>query len=621
MTKKACLIYLCVLAVSPLGCKSPDEYRSEIDRKADAIIRQKQIEAIGKTYPFSVERPSDILRRRLIEAQGLQASCEASLGPDRLEPIDHWPEKEPIIAASGTDPNRFGDPKQKIVLNLIEALEVGAGNSFTYQNNKENVFRAALALEIERDFFRNFYAGGLASEIGTDTTSGRSVSGYSVGADARVSRLLRNGAEVAGAIGIDLVNLLTGSRSSSRGLAGDASITVPLLRGSGEHIVTEPLTQAERDVVYAMWEFERYKKEFAVTIASEYLSVLRRQDAVKINTEDYRSRIESARRSRRLAEAGRIQQIEVDQAVQNELSARQRWIASMESYKASLDAFKQTLGLPPDAAVELDPNVLDEIVGPLVEAAWQSVAAAEETVEETTSGSNTPIVLKEPGYENAGPMELDEAQAIRLALSNRLDLFVVKGQVYDAQRAVVVAADQLRAELTLLGRASSGSRRGVLAGDSEDGQIRLDRAAYSGLLTLDLPMERTIEAVNYRNSLIDLDRVCRNVQAAEDRIKLEIRNLLRNLLQTREDLYIQANAVQVAQKRVRSVSMYLEAGRASMRDLLEAQDALLSARINMTAAAVDYRVAEWEMQRDLGLLEIDENGLWKDYTGSEETHG
>jgi hypothetical protein len=98
-----------------------------------------------------------------------------------------------------------------------------------------------------------------------------------------------------------LANLLTGNAASSLGLAGDASVSIPLMRGSGRHIVTEPLTQAERNVVYAMWDFEHYKKTFAVRVARDYLAVLRRLDEVVNSRENYRSVISSARRSRGLA--------------------------------------------------------------------------------------------------------------------------------------------------------------------------------------------------------------------------------------------------------------------------------------------------------------------------------
>ncbi|MBN1958666.1 MAG: TolC family protein, partial [Desulfuromonadales bacterium] len=65
--------------------------------------------------------------------------------------------------------------------------------------------------------------------------------------------------------------------------------------------------------------------------------------------------------------------------------------------------------------------------------------------------------------------------------------------------------------------------------------------------------------------------------------------------------------------RVRGAELQLQAGRAQMRDLLEAQEALLSAQNALTAVMVDYRSAELATQRDLGTLQVDANGIWHEY--------
>jgi len=127
---------------------------------------------------------------------------------------------------------------------------------------------------------------------------------------------------------VDLANLLTQGGSSTIRLAADPSVSIPLLRGSGRHIVTEPLTQAERQVIYTIWEFERFKRTFAVNIAQQYFSVLSQMDGVKNAEENYRGKIRSSRRSRRWADAGRLPAIQVDQAIQSELGARSGWIRS-----------------------------------------------------------------------------------------------------------------------------------------------------------------------------------------------------------------------------------------------------------------------------------------------------
>jgi outer membrane protein TolC len=57
----------------------------------------------------------------------------------------------------------------------------------------------------------------------------------------------------------------------------------------------------------------------------------------------------------------------------------------------------------------------------------------------------------------------------------------------------------------------------------------------------------------------------------------------------------------------------LQAGRVEIRDLLEAQEDLLSAQNALTGAAVDYRLAELELQRDLDVLEVGSDGLWTEF--------
>ena len=188
--------------------------------------------------------------------------------------------------------------------------------------------------------------------------------------------------------------------------------------------------------------------------------------------------------------------------------------------------------------------------------------------------------------------------------------------MYDAQRQVVVAADALRAQLTVGAEAR-------FADNDADGTASFQGTEYAALLSLDLPIDprtRTAERNTYRTSLINLERATRSVQDLEDQIKLSIRSELRTLLESRESLKIQAQSVVVAEKRVRSATLFLEAGRAEIRDLLEAQDSLLSAQNSLTAAVVNYRIAELQFQRDLDLLTITKEGLWQEFSPEDLKH-
>jgi outer membrane protein TolC len=167
--------------------------------------------------------------------------------------------------------------------------------------------------------------------------------------------------------------------------------------------------------------------------------------------------------------------------------------------------------------------------------------------------------------------------------------------------------------LTFLGSAALGERRTITSADLSNARLRTDKGVFSALVTLDLPFERTAEAVAYRNSFLELEQAVRTAQELEDRVKLSVYNRLRDLLEARETLNIQASAVDLAKKRVRSINLFMEAGRAETRDLLEAQDSLLSARNSLTSARVNYRIAEIEIQRDMGVLAVTDTGMWHEY--------
>jgi outer membrane protein TolC len=593
------------------GCTGPQKHLSRADDVAQEIIASKQQQALGRTEPFTIESAEETLRKRLLETQNLQSSHPASLGRGELEPISHWPDLGEDTAQEAAAP-LIAVTDGPIRLTLLEALEIAAASSRDFQDRKENVFQTALVLDLERNTFRNIFSGEAQSGISTDLGGSRTVTGSESSASSSLSRTLKSGAALTTSLALDLVKLLTAERPSSLGILADASISIPLWRGAGRHIVTEPLVQAERDVVYAIWEFERFKRSFAVDTATRYLGVLSQFDQVENAEDNYRRLVSSTRRARRLAEAGRLPEIQVDQARQDELRARNRWVSARQSYASTLDQFKIFLGLPPDAQIELDRDVLQA----LAEKAQARLRIELEQAPAdtgTASYADAPIELRMPDMRFAGPYEMEPQRAVALALEHRLDLRAGQERVYDAQRKVVVAADALGGEFTLLGSARAGERRSLGTAGLDNAQLRPEKGFYSALLSLNLPFERTAERNNFRNSLIALDRQVRSFQEREDQIKLEVHNGLRDLLEFREGLRIQAQAVRVAQRRVESTSLFLQAGRAEIRDLLEAQEALVSARNALTSALLNYRIAELALQRDMGVLQVNEKGLWIEY--------
>jgi len=582
-TKPAALLLImgtvCAVVLSS-GCRSPESHRKKADRDAQALIERHQLEHFGETQPLQIETPADTLRRRLIAGQVLPHAGPASLGLDQLEPPRGWPQQD-------DEPADMEPHAETLKLSLLEALEIAAGQSREYQNRKEDIFRAALRLDVEGARFRNQYEAGLESTYTTDRSGEQEQRGMVTSAQMGVTRALRTGAEVSGRLAVDLVKLLTLDKPSAYGLLADLSVSIPLLQGAGRHIAAEPLTQAEREVMYAMFDFETFRQRYAIRVASDYLEVLQQLDQVRNASNNFERIRLSTQRARRLADAGRLPEIQVDQAQQEEWRARERWLSAQVGYERRLDSFKVALGLPADADVGLDESDLIELLPPIPDA--QDLAE--------------PYDLESRLAEH-----LNYADAITVALALRRDLLVAQGRVYDAQRQVVVAADNLRLRAALTGSARAGGRRSLGSAGEGDARIRPDEGVYGLGLSVDLPWNRSGERAAYRDSYIVLERTIRATQELEDAVKQEVRQTLRVLDQAAESIEIQARSVALAQRRVESTELFLQAGRAQIRDVLEAQESLISAQNALTAAAVAYRLARLELQRDMGTLTLDNAG-------------
>ena len=584
MKKNASILSYLVLAglgtLALTGCRTPAGYREQADSVASTIVDDTRRDITGEDQPFRIETPAVTLRRRLLAMQDLPAHSAATLSAHELERPAHWPDGAYPLPRETTNavPVRWAHDGA-IEISLLDALQIAARNSREYQATKEEVFRAALDLDLERNEFRSTFAGTLDSRLSSDRSGDETVEGSESGLSLSAAKTFQTGAALSGRLAVDLAKLLTGDRDSAWGLSADATVSIPLLRGSGRHIVRESLTQAERNVVYAIYTLEEYKRGLAVSVSEAFLGVMQAADQAYNAERNHTTLQASAERARAMAQAGRLPEFQVNQAYQDQLRAYDRSVSARLSAAQSLDRFKVSLGLPPDAAVVLKRDAF-----------LQLIQDARERIGKTKA--------------------LPEKQHVIIAaLENRLDMRTVADRVHDAQRGIVIAADNLRAEISLLGSAAAGSSRSLGSTGEGNADLEISKGIFSSLIEIDLPIERTAERNAFRNSIISLEQAVRSAQDKEDTIKLQVLGALRELEESREGIETQLEAVRLAERRQGSTDLFLKAGRAEMRDVLEAEESLLSARNALTAAIVNYRVAELRLQRDVGVLQVTDAGI------------
>jgi len=107
-----------------------------------------------------------------------------------------------------------------------------------------------------------------------------------------------------------------------------------------------------------------------------------------------------------------------------------------------------------------------------------------------------------------------------------------------------------------------------------------------------------------------LKRQIRSLAQTFDDTRNKLRQDLRNLQQARQKYDIQKLAVQLADKRVESVELLILAGRAQVRDQLDAASSQVQARNALTQALVDYHLARLNLLVDLGVLNTSPEKFW-----------
>lgn len=530
-------VLCCVVLAYMPGCSlSPDKVKDEADSDVYNIIGSKWDKDFGEKTNFKV---SD------------------------TEPSDNAIQIERAIPESG-------------VLGLEHAVSLATAHNRQYQTEKENLYQQALDLRL----IRHRYEPNLFSRSAGGYSRQGDNAGYGAEGNIGFNQLLATGAQISTKVALGWVSLIRGDYEDGFSRILSVAISQPLLRGSGRAVALEELTQAERDTLYEIRTFNRFRKTFVVDIIGRYYRILELGDNVKDSEENYRALTKIYRRMETLTEAGKLPRHELQQAHQDRLNALDIYGQAKKSHQQALDEFKMTLSLPTTMVMELEKEELNILIA-----------------------SGVP------------KLDFDEEDAIKTALSMRLDLANVADSVLDAERKVMVAEDGLRAELNLVGIANPNIANrtdfGALTGALRDSEDR-----YLLIAELDLPLDRMAEKTAYRKSLTNLIQGQRKHEEATDMVALEVRQAYRSLKEARERYLVQSHSLELAQRRVDNTFLLLQYSsqgnrRANARDVLDAQKDLFNASTDATAALVDYNIAVLEFYRDAGVLEVKPDGMWR----------
>ncbi len=541
------------------GCKKAPFFKDAADREVRRIIAEKQDKVPGTPASFGIEPPEEAELKRFTPPRPRATEPTTALSDEDLDAADKG--------------NGLPAIPDAVRLTLREALQLAARHSRDYQSRREDLYLSALDLTLERFRWNPQWTGVLSAGATRDPDKSWAETGTSF----TVSQLLALGGKVTASLATDLILYSTGDPRTTATSLLTLEYLQPLWRKHGRLVAMEPLTQAERNTVYALRTFARYRKSFCVDATSRYYRVLQQRDAVLNQWNNYKRIRQSRRDAEALARVGEKARLELDQTRQDELRALANWVRAVRQYREQLDQFKVFLGLPADAPVELDAAEVEK--------------------------------LREAGLRE---VTLSPEAAVGIALSRRLDLLTALDKVADAERAVEIAKNGLAPDVDLKVNVSVPTEPNTHFLTFEP-----HRSTYSAGLRLGLPLQRLQERNTYRSALIALDRARRSADELREQIKLSVRDAWRTLQEAATSYRIERDSVELAARRERAARELIRLGEATARDLLEANEALVNAQNALTRTLVDHTLARLALWRDTELLHVNEDGVWEDVANVE----
>jgi hypothetical protein len=153
------------------------------------------------------------------------------------------------------------------LLKLEQAVELAGINSREFQDARENLYLSALPVTLERfAFAAQFFAVDQAVRqwAGTEPPT---TNQWSINSNTGVAKLFPTGALLLFNVANQMVFNLGPGRDFTTQSTLNFDFVQPLLRGGGLAANMEPLTSAERNLLYAIRNYDRFRKTLFVAIA------------------------------------------------------------------------------------------------------------------------------------------------------------------------------------------------------------------------------------------------------------------------------------------------------------------------------------------------------------------
>ncbi|MCL2304454.1 MAG: TolC family protein [Planctomycetaceae bacterium] len=265
------------------------------------------------------------------------------------------------------------DETGAIVLDKETAVRLALKHSPAYQTTMENLYKSALLVSLQRYHFDAKFFGGNSLLY---TATGKPTHTLKDTTDLGMTRNFASGADIL----VGFANTLTWQFSGQDGYSSlsalNFSFVQPLLRGSGRAVALENLTQAERNFLAEVRHSAYYQQGFYVSTVTGstgipglggggkgYYDLLSQQVQINNQMQQIASLEDTLNRTTQMFIAGRPgagRKVDVINTRIRLLSSQNELLQKKGNYEGMVEAYLQSLGLPPDQKVRVQDPLLEQ---------------------------------------------------------------------------------------------------------------------------------------------------------------------------------------------------------------------------------------------------------------------
>jgi outer membrane protein TolC len=409
----------------------------------------------------------------------------------------------------------------------------------------ENLAQADLSVKLARSEFRPKLTPNILGSFGQTNAANQT---YQVD----LSQKLTTGTELRASV----------AAASNRDLSGTfyntdmrVSLSQPLLRGFGRAAARRGLSSAEARLADLTRERALAEQQVSVEVAAAYYRIVSQKQMLVVAQKTLERSQGLLEASNAKLEIGKVSQLDVFRARQLVAQAESQLLGAEGAFEDAKDQLRILLRREADYEFEV---------------------------------------------ENRIPTEndsLDLAEAIETALATRLELTSATEALAETERTVSYNRNQLLPEFNLnldLIRQSAGTDlwRSFALRD-------FDFAPY---FRISMPVDRTPQTIQYHSALIERDRRRREIESLRRQITEQVRRAVRLQARLARELEVAGVSVEFAEKEAEVATLRYQRGLSNNLDVVNAEEALLSARSRRISLLADMAVARLSLRVALGTL-------------------